>query len=570
MHKGFYLAAMFSLHLNLFSSPESLARQVQAYLFVGDPASARHQAEEALSLYPDHPLPYEWLIRTLAESGEDARMMTLWEKFYAVFPEKAMDQELLEQMCWGILQKGKKAPGISAQLIGVIGAALARDARALPLLLEGLRHTNAHVRLVSVELAALYGDFCFKEELRRLFKEEKVLEVRLQVMRAFGKLHMEEFLPELMNLVGSSKSSAIEKLAAIEAIVQMRECVDEEELKFLISSKRSGLRQLACEAIVHCDLKEKKELLYPLIFDPQTNVSISALKAWGLLEGEATPAIQKLALEAVDPEVGVVASWIWLIHAPKEAERAYTKWLTHQDPRVRSLAAGSIAVSGKYGVQVAKQWLSEEKDPYVQLNLAVALIGQREECAKACNILKQRLMEQSERWMMSEGRPFPAIEKNTLSHRPGIPNYPELMDQTVRLELFNLLAILDEPGALEAIKSLLLGKQWGVTGLAAEALLGEGDENAIDLVRSLLEDPNQEIRLEAALILATWAHDHSAVPILLAEYPNADRQLQVKILESLGRIGERSVIPFLIERLKEPSLMLRMIAACILLQTLNH
>jgi len=128
---------------------------------------------------------------------------------------------------------------------------------------------------------------------------------------------------------------------------------------------------------------------------------------------------------------------------------------------------------------------------------------------------------------------------------------------------------LEYPGAHEAIKTFLKQRQYGVTGLAAETLLGEGDETAIEHVRALLDDKDPQIQAEAALVLATWGRDPTAIPHLLAVYPKGDRQLQVKILEALGRIGDRETIPFLIERLKEPSLMLRMIAATILIQTLN-
>ena len=171
--------------------------------------------------------------------------------------------------------------------------------------------------------------------------------------------------------------------------------------------------------------------------------------------------------------------------------------------------------------------------------------------------------------MVDEGL-FGAIRQSSITHKPEIPNYPEVVNQTTRLELLNLLAILDYTGAQDAIKQFLKERRWGVTGLAAEKLLGEGDESALALVRELLNDEDQEIRLEAALALATWGRDVSALPILMAEYEKSDRMLQIKILESLGRIGSKEAIPFLIERLKESSLNMRIIAASVLLQTIKN
>jgi HEAT repeat protein len=553
----------------LASSPEESARKIQAHLLIEDVKSAAREGEIALLNHPEDPLVCEWAIRSFAASGEEGKMISAWNSLKSINPMRSLDQTLLEKMCWGILKKGKEGKGLSTQLIALIGAALTQDSEAVPFLLDGLRHPNAQLREISVELAAHYGDYPLRQELARLFREESVLDVRLCVFRAVALLQMEEFLPQLIQCVANPKTGAKEKAVAIEAIVHMRDHVSKEELQIIASSKRSGLRELACEVIAYCQLNEESSLLIPLLHDSQPEVCAAALRTWGILRKEITPEITHLALESIDPLVGITASWIWLIADPIQSEAAMTKWLEHEHPHVRALAASAVAKAGNYGIPLAKKMVERTQDPFVKANLALALAGQRESVEKVCSLLEECL-QNNEKWMFSENHLFETLEKSTLSHKPAIPNYPEVVNQSVRLELLNLLAILDSPHALEAIKCFLKERKWGVTGLAAEMLLGEGDEKAIDFVRELLSDPDHEVRLEAALVLATWGKDPSAASTLLEVYPQADRQLKIKILESLGRIGDRNAIPFLIERLKEPSLILRMIAASVLLQTLNH
>ena len=389
------------------------------------------------------------------------------------------------------------------------------------------------------------------------------------MIQALGKLRQEALLPELMHSIANPRTSPKETLAAIEAIVEMKEKIEKEELTILATSRRAGLRQLACEVISTCELEEASDLLPPLICDVQPEVCAAALKSWGLLRKPVTVEIKRLALEALDPTVGITAAWVWLIDDPAEGEKAMKKWLEHDQRRVRALAASAVAASGPYGVPLAKEVLEQSKDPYVHINLALALGKQREDVERVCTLLEQLLKSNHEKWMLSDNGLFNTLEKSNLSHMSAIKNYPEAVNQTTRLEILNLLAILESPGALEAIKVFLKEKKWGVTGLAAETLLGEGDETAIDLVREFLHDPDREVRLEAALVLASWGRDFSATSTLLEVYPKADRALKLKILESLGRIGDKTVIPFLIDRLKEPSLMLRMVGASILIQTLN-
>ncbi len=560
---------LFILPIALWASPDSASRRIQAHLLLGDTGSAVREAQEGLALYPDEPRLYELALKSLGAAGQDSEMLSLWEDFRGRFPEKAMSQETLEQLSWAILRKGLKAPGLASQLIGIVGAALTQDMYAVPFLIEGLRHTNARIRSVCVQLAAMYGDLPLKDEIARMFHEETVFDVRLEVIKAVSKLRMEELMPELIARVGDPKIGAKEKHMAIKAIVNFRESVAREELEILASSRRAALRELACEAIAHCSQAEDVSLLHKLVDDTHPNVQAAALKGLGLLRIPPTDRVKFLAQNARDPNVGITAAWVWILAEPECGQKAFDRWLTHRNCDVQALAASALAAAGPYGIELARAYLKEAQDPYVQANLALALIGQREACEEACAILDRLLSGHEEKWMTVEEGLFHTVAKSTVTHNPAIPNFPEVVNQTVRLEFLNLLAILEYPGAQEAIKTFLKKRQWGVTGLAAETLLGEGDETAIDHVRSLLDDKDPQIRAEAALVLATWGRDPTAIPHLLAVYPKGGRELQIKILEALGRIGDRETIPFLLERLKEPALTLRMIAASILIQTLN-
>jgi HEAT repeat protein len=565
------IALLFLFPLTLIASENTSIRRINAHLLVGDATSAVEEAQHALRDFSENPLIHEWLIKSLAALGEEAQMMEAWQTFHSRFKEHALEKELLEEICWGTLRKGRESGGITSQLICLIAAGLTHDMRALPFLLEGMHHTNAHIRTLAVELSAYYGDHPLREVIARLFREERVLDVRLRVIGAIGKLQMEEFLPDLIRNIVDSKIGEKETLATIEAILEMRDSLSKEELTTLATSQRSPLRQLACEVVSVCKVEgDVTLLLTPLMRDPQPDVCAAALRAWGILRKGMSDEIKYLASHARDPLVGVTAAWVWLLEEGEEGEEAMVQWLKHPLSHVRALAASAIGASGPYGIALAKKLYNQRCDPYVCVNLCLALARQREECDQVSTLLEEILHHNQEQWMLAENGLFQTLERSDLTHDSTIPNYPEVINQTVRLDLLNLLAILGSPGALEAIKDFLKERRWGVTGLAAETLLGEGDERAIELVRELLHDSDQDVRLEAALVLATWGKDSTTVPYLLEFYPKGDRQLQLKILESLGRIGNKETIPFLIERLKEPSQILRLIAASVLIQTLNH
>ncbi|MEZ5315639.1 MAG: HEAT repeat domain-containing protein [Chlamydiales bacterium] len=562
------LLMMCTLPFSLLASVESVQR-IQSLLIIGDTTSALCESKKLFALSPEDSSSYEYLFKSLGAAGLEGEMVNFWHDFHDRFPEKAMSQDSLEEMAWVILRKGLKAPGSISQLVSMIGAALTQDIYAIPFLITGLRHTNSRIRSVCLELAALYGDQPLKEEMIRILQNEPIYEVRLALYKALSQLHIEEVMPELITRVQDPKIGAQEKSILIKAIVNFRDSIQDEEIHLLASSKRAALRELACELIAHYEEKKNIKILHQLLSDPHPDVKIAALKGLGFLRISPTDQVKKLAQNADHPIVGITASWVWVLADPDDGEEALSRWLFHKNPKVQTIAAGALLAAGKYGINLAHRYLNTVQNPYVKANLALALINQREFCEESCEILDHFLRNQKEKWMILEEGGFPALAKSNLAHNPVIPNFPAIVNQKVRLKLLNILAILEYPGVEEAIKLFLHDRQWGLTGLAAELLLSEGSESAIDHVRAILESQDPHTRVEAALVLATWGHDPTAVPYLISAYPEGDRQLKIKILEALGPIGSRETLPFLVERLKEPSLVLRMIAASVLIQTLN-
>ena len=103
---------------------------------------------------------------------------------------------------------------------------------------------------------------------------------------------------------------------------------------------------------------------------------------------------------------------------------------------MRIEAAAALASLGSFGTSCALQEIHKSQDPYVRANLALALLGQREECPLACQILDEFLHGRKELLMICEEKGFPILKKSTLSHQPALHNFPTVMDQAVRLQIF--------------------------------------------------------------------------------------------------------------------------------------
>jgi HEAT repeat protein len=557
--------------LSLHADEETAVRRVYSHLFVQDPRSAVKEAEEFLKVYPQsHDLSLAYL-QALTEKGDATAALQVWEKSQEAFVK---NRHALEILAWGVLSHGGFSSQVNIHLTSLVGAALTHDVRALPLLVQGMRSSQAVMRLIAVRFAAMYGDGPLQEEIRRLVVEEKVWFVRQEAIRAVGALRMKSMRGVLKEIIADRKTLAEEKAAAIIALVQIYDNVRKDDLRKLLSSDRAGLRQLGCELVSYFNLHEYAEELVPLLNDTSPDVRGHALQTLGLLK-VALPGLPGAKLQTLMndsfPAVAISAGWIAALQGDHEGVNVLTTWLKSPHLQWRLEAAAALTRCGKLGLNAAISALQEHNDPLVKMNLALGLIGQRVEVEKAAAVLYEMFDKEPEKLLMwDESSQFRMLVPSELRHHDQIPNYPKVIDQMVRLELLNVLAILRHPKAQEAVKVFLKNEAWGVTGVAVAVLVEEGDEEALEMARGLLKDEDREVRVQAAFILAMMGSDPAAVKVLQEAYPQMPREMKVQILEAIGHVGDQESIPFLIEVLKEPFQLLRVVAASSMIRCLYH
>ena len=552
----------------------SLLRRLEAHLLIDDPKKALFEARKAKELFPGSKEILIYEMKALASLGEEASVLNLYEDFKAKHEE---EYPLLEELCWGTLKKALTSTQYNVRLTALVGAFVTNDAKAIPFLLSMMRDSNAVLRAVAVQLSCRYQDAILQKEIVHLLNKEKVWFVRLEILAALGKMKMKESAEKLREIISSEKTMHEEKAIAMEALVQMYEKINNSALRLLSASDRAGLRELACELILHLGHKEAKEILLPLLKDIRYDVRTSAVNAFAMvylptMEKKEAKALLRPLMEDSHPIVAITASWAYFFVDAIEAERNLEKWIFDENPENRWLAASAVAKAGPKGVALAEKVFFTSFDPYVKANLALGLIGHRKLEKECCNVLYELLIEEKRQcmWDNSKNALFPTLSPSILRHIDQIPNYPEAVDQMTRLQLLSILAIKEDDRAEEAIRNYLQKKSWGITGVAAATLLQEGNEDSLAIVRELLQDREPFVRIQAALVLAMFGKDPSALDTLKNAYAASDHQMKMYILEALGHIGKPAIVPFLFEALKEPFPILRVIAASSLIQSINH
>lgn len=539
-----------------------------------DDLQAVQEAKEAVQCFPHSVTLHKALLYALCQFGSEVQAWDQWCYLCPSIQDYKKERHLIETLSWSVLNKGQSAAQVSLRYNTLIGATLTKDAKAIPMLLKSMRDPNALLRSSAIKLCTQLRDEVFKKELITLFKQEKVWYVRLEAIRAIGALHIYELIEPLQVLIEDPAVLVEEKTAAMMACVEMSSQISRQKLESLIAQSRSSLRQLGAEIIAHFERIHDADLLLKLLSDSSSEVRVSALNALALLGirqigKNPIKDVVSACLEDSCPLVAITAGYVLLINQEKIGEITLAHWLNSENTKWQRLAAAAVAASGRFGIHLAYKSIYKIHDPYVRLNLCVGLIGQRAHIHVACNTIFSILSQERSLWMWDKQSHavFSPITPSNVTHIEAIPNYPQLIDQLVRLDILSFLHFVQYPKALQLAKDFLQKKDWNVTAAAA-ILLQEGDEKAAEIVRSLLDDSDEKVRMQAALVLGLMYRDSAAVHLLQKIYPNVDQKTKVYILEALAQIGDASSIPFLLEILKEPFQTLRIVAASALIQCL--
>ncbi len=570
-----FLASVFLLSFPLLLSGEILsqAERLEALLCIRNYTEIEKICTTQLLSTSMDQKTFDQVIIALATIENEELVLSAWKQYCAQFPESCLDNtDLLEKISWSIIGKASKTPSPILRQLSTLAGVIGNDAKGIEILQARINDPNAAVRAGALKLAGHLRDQRIQDQVLNSLRNERSLLVRVGAIQAAGEMNLEEAKVPLFNILADRHGALQEKIAAVTALVEIFDTVETEQIERFSKSPQSGLRLLACALLQH--FPEKGEISTALLLanDSQADVRQKALYVLGthFAKKPETLSIARACLSDINPKVAITACWLMTLSFPNEGQREFRRWVESTNPEARRFAAAALAATGKYGSALARETFRSTDDPYVKLNLAMSLLGQRIDITQICDQLYSIHQTQKEKWMVDEDSLFKVFLPSTVRHDDLIPNLPEAVNQMTRLEILNLLAIMEYPKTTEALQHFLMERNWGISGLAAELLLNEGDEAASELVTALLQDPNPKVQLQAALLLAFWNQDPLSLKVLQERYNGADFSTKLQILEALGRLGDKETLPFLNERLYEPSQSLRVVAAVALLLHIYH
>lgn len=564
-----------TLFAGVVSTEIDFARKVHSSFIIKDCLGAKECVEAGLHVFPDSSYLQALHIQALSEEGKRKEALTLFKEF-----SKGKDlKELfspLESLSWSYLlwdeEKSERT-----RLTHLIAASLTKDARAVATLHRALLSANTLLRGFAVRFCASYNDRSLQKEVIRLSREEKDWFVRGEIVQALGAMRLVEGIPFLKDIVASKSANQEEKASAIQSLLQIQEKITEKDLDLLLTHKRGGLRRLGVAFVDHFGALEYVPKVLPLLHDSSPDVRMGVLAFLGTMplavshRRELEKELPKL-LEDVHPGVVILSAWLSLGFDEEMGKSVLKKYILSNDQEEACFAATALGAGGKHMTPFIYSLFKEVRDSFVKVNLSLALLKNGGGYNDVAPFLASFITEEKGQlmWTQNSYPMFTSLVPSKVRHMPHVPSYPKEVDQLTRLRLLNILCIAGYDKAGELVRSFLHNRIWGVIGTASMLVLEEGDLEAADLIRALLSDPEEEMRVQAALALAFHGGDQEVRLVLEEAYPKMSWDKKITILEALGFIGNRDSIPFLLAVMEEPFQLSRTIAASSIIQCLYH
>jgi len=558
------------------NTPAGLAKQIEYHLYLADNKAAYQKAKAAIEKYPHDLAIIKVYIQSMIACDKEKKAIEHFDYYFAHKKSLLDNLDFLENICWKIIDRGTYSSQYYIRLSSLIAGFLAQDSHSVELMGKMMEDPNAIIRAMTTSFVAQYKDEMLKRKVIDRLEKESVWLVRLELIKAIGRMGIYEKQSFLKEIIQDDKNTFEEKASAIESLLSLYEKISAEEIIELAKSSKMGFRQFACMAAVYFKVDGAKAVIYDLIHDINPIVRIEAFNALAvyfreLIPNEKLQIAVSLGIKDHDPTVSITASWLQLLLDSSKSQEI-AKWIYSDDKRHSRLAAAAIATSGKQGINLAKEILQKHPDQYVKANVALGLISQRQAIDESLAVLFELLDNKQSLWMWAatQNPLFTQIAPSEIRHMQQMPQYPETMDLMAQLNVLSVLAIFNPDGATGYIQKFLSQKQWGVSAIAASTLLKECSLESIDFVETFLNHKEPNIRIQAALMLAMFAKDNRAFKVLQEAYYSVDREKKMIILEAIAQGGTIGTLDFLIHVLQEPSQTLRIMGASAIIRAINH
>ncbi len=269
----------------------------------------------------------------------------------------------------------------------------------------------------------------------------------------------------------------------------------------------------------------------------------------------AIPQLQRLVTDG-SPSTAVRAMGALATLPASRAGTAFVRFLAHDKPQIRSLALFKIAESKELLADTRLQRtvaaMADDGDERIRLKVLEMLVDLDPE--EAIRVCLQHLKDTSAAVQQSAVRVLSAALDRLEQGKGAEDHLIALLTDGTEVVRNGILSILmKRPDGARYLRALLLVCK-NLTGWMRDRTLDSlrtyGEKLATETVR-LMEDPDDDVRAMAVTLGAVLTSPE-VVPAIAKRLKDSDWMIRMLAAEGLGRAGDKSAVPALIEGLADP------------------
>lgn len=343
-----------------FSQESQTLERINSFITIGDYSSALDEAKAELQKNSKASgrlrLKYiECLALNDDEISSVKELKKLQDEGYEL-----QSFDTIENISWAILKKAASSQQYMTRLTSLIGAHVTHDVRAISIIKKHMQDSNAIIRSVAIQFASSYFDKPLIDAMNSLFEREKLWMVRLEIIKAIGKMKLEGKRVFLEEVLDSKIATFEEKQAAVDALISLSEDVSLEQIKSLASSPKAGFRKFACSLASYFDILEAKDVIIKLASDPITDVRIAALNTIALSYNDIDEKqLKKLFNDSIkdsNPIVAITAAYCALLKNFSFGESLLKKMIYSSDMENARYASSVLAKVPNKGLKLKRKF----------------------------------------------------------------------------------------------------------------------------------------------------------------------------------------------------------------------
>ncbi|NGX31892.1 MAG: hypothetical protein K940chlam8_01278 [Chlamydiae bacterium] len=557
---------------------ESVLNQIKAFLILEDPASAITLAKKTLKEHPHLESIHRALIKAYSGQADIEGLLQSFHEFQILHPKSALDESILRDVCWGILNRAKQSDFAQHRKMAIIGSVLSREHLGVLLIEQKMQDLNPDVRAFACVQAIQLRDYRLQKKMLQLLQKEKDLHVKIACIYALGQMQSKDAIESLKKIAFHKDAFPEEKMQAHLSLLHLLHEEDPKNIHRYLNADNPYEKAFACDLIVAKNMSNKLLRLLFLLEDPNRDVRKHALLALGILFDENWTKkvifehVEK-RLDDLDPEIQMLASWIYLRKDPQRAWEIFEKYLSHDKKEYPLLASVLLSNGGMAVKEYLVQAFENAQDPFVKINLAMGLLNVREKTDHALDYLQKQALEE-DTMMMQTSFLFQNFQGVAPLEKLKVLAFgAELkwVDSMTRLQLINAILCFDPKRAHDCLLPFLKKAEWGILLLSSQLFTSFFPNESSRHLEPFLEHEDLKIRTQAALILSYYTGSKKAQKVLIESYLSKEttRQLKLNILEGLMAIRSKSFLTFFVELLDEKDLTCAFAAASCILYMLN-